>query len=222
MRNSLWVGLLSTWVIGVAGAAFLVGTVAAQTGGLRAIPTQAVAATPPSSPGPVLMPVSPEFPEANAYPNRYDGRGGEPMMGMWERDWAMGSNCCGGAGWNDGWNSWGTGMGMHNWQYGVRPIQPATLPPSTLATVGYRADVQPIFNARCIACHDGTQGFDLTDYESVMGGSNRGPVIIPGDPAGSRLIQYVSRGYMPYGGPPLTQAQIQTLVNWVAAGAPNN
>lgn len=38
----------------------------------------------------------------------------------------------------------------------------------------------------------------------------------------SRLIRYVSDGYMPLGGPPLTAGQVQTLANWVAAGAPNN
>jgi len=55
-----------------------------------------------------------------------------------------------------------------------------------------------------------------------MNGSIGWPVVILGDPINSRLIQLVSSGYMPYGGPPLSQDEVQSLVNWVAAGAPNN
>ncbi len=90
------------------------------------------------------------------------------------------------------------------------------------AEVSYQADIQPIFDARCTACHGGTSGLFLTSYDQAMRGGVKGPDIIPGDPAQSRLIQYVRRGYMPLGGPPLSQAQIETLTNWVAAGAPNN
>jgi mono/diheme cytochrome c family protein len=88
--------------------------------------------------------------------------------------------------------------------------------------VSFSNDIQPIFNGRCISCHGGTSGLYLTSYEDLMQGGNNGSVIIPSDPTNSRLIQYISDGYMPLGGPPLTVAQVQTLANWVAAGAPNN
>jgi hypothetical protein len=55
-----------------------------------------------------------------------------------------------------------------------------------------------------------------------MRGGTSGPSVVPGDLASSRLVQYVQSGYMPFRSPPLTQAEIQTLVSWVAAGAPDN
>lgn len=143
---------------------------------------------------------------------------------MWENGWETGGYCCDyGTGMHGGWDSNGSGwgMGMH-WGYTNTTPVPITIPPATTTDASYRAEVQPIFDARCVACHGGTQGLYLTDYESVMRGGAHGPVIVPGDPASSRLLWYVSSGYMPYGGPTLTQDQIQTLVNWVAAGAPNN
>ena len=222
MRKTLWFVLLGILMVGVAGAAFLVGTAAAQTGALRAIPVQALVAPPTSSPVPVLTPVSPVFPEGYAYPYRGHGWGGGQMMGMWGYGAAAGRDCCRGAGWNEGREGWGMGMGRHTWQSGAAPIEPTAWPPAAQTPVSYSADVQPIFNARCLACHGGTQGLYLTDYARVMAGGNHGPVIVPGDPGQSRLIQYIRRGYMPYGGAPLSLAEIQVLVNWVAAGAPNN
>lgn len=96
------------------------------------------------------------------------------------------------------------------------------VPPTTTTAVSFKMEVQPIFDSRCVACHGGTAGLFLNNYENVVRGGMHGSVVIPGDPVSSRLIQYVSSGYMPAGGPLLTQAQIQTLVNWVAAGAPDN
>lgn len=110
---------------------------------------------------------------------------------------------------------------MH-WGYTNTVLIQVAIPPATTDDVSYQADIQPIIDARCVFCHGGTQGLYLSDYASVMRGGRQGPVIIPGDPASSRLIRYVGSGYMPMGGPTLTQDQIQRLVNWVAAGAPNN
>ena len=88
--------------------------------------------------------------------------------------------------------------------------------------VSFKKDVRPILNARCVVCHGGVAGLYLNSYNSILRGNMDGPVIVPYDPASSRLIQVVSSGYMPLGGPPLTQAQVRTLSSWVTAGAPNN
>lgn len=119
--------------------------------------------------------------------------------------------------------------GMHGWNmmpgypYGGNTAVPlATVPSTTTTPVSFKADVQPIFKARCVNCHGGAEGLYLDSYANVMRGGEHGPVIVPGNPAGSLLIQRVSNGTMPAGGPPLTPPQIQTLVNWVATGAPNN
>ena len=53
-----------------------------------------------------------------------------------------------------------------------------------------------------------------------MAGSAR-KVIVPGDANGSRLVQMVSSGRMPPRGDKLTAEQIQFIVNWINAKAPN-
>jgi mono/diheme cytochrome c family protein len=91
--------------------------------------------------------------------------------------------------------------------------------------ISYARDIQPIFNARCDNCHMGnhpSEGLDLGSYETLMAGSQNGPVIVPGNANDSLLIQMVSEGEMPRRGPHLTDAQIQLLTNWVNAGAPSN
>ena len=145
----------------------------------------------------------------------------------WDNGLEMDGYCCGYGngerGMHGNWDSNmpGWGMGMHGGYTTTAPA-PVIIPPATASEVSYQADVQPIFAARCVVCHGGTQWLYLTDYESVIRGGAHGPVIVPGDLADSRLIWYINSGYMPYGGSALSQDQIQTLVNWVAAGAPNN
>jgi len=102
---------------------------------------------------------------------------------------------------------------------------PTTAPAVTGGAISYSRDVQPIFNQICVKCHGGEEtkeGLSLKSYAEVMAGSDNGPVIAPGDAANSFLIQQVLNGKMPKKGPKLLPAQIRTLSDWVAAGAPNN
>ncbi|MCQ3976653.1 MAG: hypothetical protein DPW09_24740 [Anaerolineae bacterium] len=146
-------------------------------------------------------------------------RGWGWMSGMggngWGRDGGGYAGC-----WDDGWGQWGMipGRGYN----GNLSAPLTTVSPTTTTAVSFKMEVQLIFDSRCVACHGGAAGLFLNNYENVLRGGMHGSVVIPGVPVSSRLIQYVSSGYMPAGGPPLTQAQIQTLVNWVAAGAPDN
>lgn len=125
---------------------------------------------------------------------------------------------------SDGWQHHGNQWGMmpgYSYNSDLSTLR-ATVPPTTTTAVSFKTDIQPIFEARCVICHGGTAGLVLNNYENILRGGMHGAAVIPGDPVNSRLIQYVSSGYMPAGGPPLTQSQIQALVNWVAAGAPDN
>lgn len=73
-------------------------------------------------------------------------------------------------------------------------------------------------------CHSGPQApreLRLTDYESVLKGGIR-PVIVPGNVQESLLVDHVSTGFMPLGGPPLSPQEVKLIADWVAAGAPNN
>ena len=67
-----------------------------------------------------------------------------------------------------------------------------------------------------------SEGLDMNTYETLMAGSQNGPVIVPGDADDSLLIQKVTEGKMPKRGPKLTPAQIQIIIDWINAGALNN
>jgi len=212
MRKILSVGFVATLALVLTGASFFAGMTLAQARRSATAPTSV------SSGGDI---------NSNPANKGGDQWGWGSMSGMrWGRQGMMNS-WRGDGGWREDWGGWGmgaTGMGMmpmHGY-WGSLPVLPSTVPGPTTASVSFKKDIQPIFDSRCIVCHGGTRGLFLTDYDNVLRGSASGPVIIPGDPEDSRLNQYAVSGDMPYGGPPLTQAQVQTLVNWVAAGAPNN
>jgi mono/diheme cytochrome c family protein len=126
------------------------------------------------------------------------------------------------------------GYGMHGgmlqgWQnnptWGVTPNTPNnSVPtyPTPTSSVSFKTDVQPIFAARCAACHGGTNGLYLDTYENVLKGGINGAVVIPGDVYNSRLASYVYSGYMPFRNTSLTSTEIQTILDWIALGAPNN
>ncbi len=96
--------------------------------------------------------------------------------------------------------------------------------------VSFANDVQPIFTAQCNSCHgNGQNGFNSGSYSGVMNSNSPnygGPIVIPGDPENSPLIdklepnpQFGSR--MPVGGA-LSSAQIATIREWIEQGALNN
>jgi len=76
-----------------------------------------------------------------------------------------------------------------------------------------------------VKCHGGeevNEGLVLKTYAEIMAGSNNGPVIAPGDPGNSLLIDLITQGKMPKKGPKLLPGEIRIITNWVAAGAANN
>ena len=120
-------------------------------------------------------------------------------------------------------NGYGNGWQANpNWN--STPTVPNGSPyyPTPSTPVSFRNNVQPIFAARCVACHGGTNGLYLDTYENVMKGGRNGAVVVPGDVYNSRLAYYVYSGYMPFRSTPLTPAEIQTILDWIAAGAQNN
>ena len=97
--------------------------------------------------------------------------------------------------------------------------------PSAKTEVSYAKDVQPILESRCGKCHMGefvSEGLHMDTYESLMEGSDHGPVIVAGDAGESLLAQQIVKGKMPKRGPKLTPVQIQTITDWIEAGALNN
>lgn len=91
-------------------------------------------------------------------------------------------------------------------------------------------DVIPILNLRCTVCHGLRRqeaGLDLRTKESMLKGGKSGPAIVPGKPDQSRIIQRIHAGEMPppkelvdFGVRPVEPAELETLTQWIAAGAP--
>lgn len=101
---------------------------------------------------------------------------------------------------------------------------PTPGPPPSFAN-----DVMPILEERCSGCHSGDTtlgGWDMTTHDSVINSGDHGPGVVPEDPEGSLLVRKIkgiqSVGtIMPPSGP-MAQDEIQVIIDWIAAGAPDN
>lgn len=99
--------------------------------------------------------------------------------------------------------------------------------PSHAAPIDFVRDVRPIFEAHCYDCHSGEtrkSGLRLDVKSAAMkGGDHHGPDIVPGKPAESPLIHFVTTDnedeIMPPKGGPLSGDEIAILTRWVAEGA---
>ena len=93
-------------------------------------------------------------------------------------------------------------------------------PVPTSGALNYTETIGPLLQARCGSCHgqNGIQGLNLTTYEEALKGGNDGPVIIPGDPENSLLVQKQS-GDMPHFGQ-LTPEELDLVIQWIQAEAP--
>lgn len=100
---------------------------------------------------------------------------------------------------------------------------PAAAPEPT--EVSFSGDVLPVLETRCQRCH-GTgraeAGLRLTSHADVMAGSDYGAVVIPGNAETSHLVEVIVSGEMPLGGQKLPDTDVQTIRDWVDAGAPDN
>ena len=94
------------------------------------------------------------------------------------------------------------------------------------AAIEFARDIQPIL-ARCVQCHGGAKkegGLSLVNRLAATGAGGSGErAIVPGAPDNSELLRRVSSTEvyerMPPKGEPLSPAQIETLRQWIAAGA---
>ncbi|HRJ42074.1 MAG: PQQ-dependent sugar dehydrogenase [Caldilineaceae bacterium] len=90
--------------------------------------------------------------------------------------------------------------------------------------VGYTEDIQPLFASTCAICHgELVQNGELkvTDYASLLAGSQRGAVVVPGKPEESFLWYQVSAGVMPLAGT-LSRQNKQLIYDWIRSGAPES
>ncbi|MFM7118222.1 MAG: c-type cytochrome domain-containing protein [Planctomycetota bacterium] len=91
--------------------------------------------------------------------------------------------------------------------------------------ITFEDHAQPIFRARCAACHNSDKksgGLDLSTYTTLMEGGSSGSSIEPGDPDSSYLYSLVTHDqepYMPPGSNKIPDAEIDMLKKWIAGGA---
>ncbi len=122
--------------------------------------------------------------------------------------------------------AWGEILSSQQIEDLVGYIRTLTGEPGVSGPLTYVAAIKPIFDSYCSGCHGSLGGWTGTTYQDAMTTGNGGPTIIPGDPDNSRLVQTLI-GTHPDGivMPPsvtMSPADIQKIVDWVAAGAPES
>ena len=99
--------------------------------------------------------------------------------------------------------------------------------------VSYQKEVLPILKGNCFECHTpGGSGYeksklDMSTYDTLMKGTQFGPVVKPGDGLTSVLVMLIenradSSIHMPYQRNLMSQQNIDTIKTWVNQGAKNN
>ena len=77
-------------------------------------------------------------------------------------------------------------------------------------------DIQPLFQARCAACHGTSGGLTLTTYESTLHGGASGPAVTPKDPGNSSVIKKQVAGGHPG---QFTPEELELVRKWILDGA---
>lgn len=117
---------------------------------------------------------------------------------------------------------------MMRWWYtilllAVGTASPAADPPRE-AIEFFEKAVRPILADHCYACHGPKKqsaGLRLDTAAGLKAGADSGPVVVPGDPAKSKLITAINRqgDYPMPPKEPLPAEAVRTLTEWVKAGA---
>jgi uncharacterized protein DUF1553/uncharacterized protein DUF1549/cytochrome c len=100
---------------------------------------------------------------------------------------------------------------------------------STGDRIDFRRDIQPIFEASCTKCHGATRQRSQLRLDSrsfALHGGVMGPVILPGDGIGSRLVQLLTASDpankmpQPATAAALSPEKVQLIRRWIDQGAP--
>jgi mono/diheme cytochrome c family protein len=105
------------------------------------------------------------------------------------------------------------------------PEAEPTAAPVDADLVSFASDVMPILQNSCWKCHGGDKtekGFDVGSYATLMAGSEKGAMVVPGDAANSKFYTLIEQGKMPKRADKLPDDQIQLIRDWVNQGALDN
>lgn len=90
-------------------------------------------------------------------------------------------------------------------------------PPAGKSNPLFSADIQPIFTANCIACHNGTKSPDLREGKSYLALTKGGFVNKPGETS-TLYTTMTSSSHTARS----TDSDKATVLNWINQGAQNN
>ena len=91
--------------------------------------------------------------------------------------------------------------------------------------ISFSQQIRPIFETSCWKCHGASiqlSRLDLRTRESALKGGERGPALVPGNAAESRLFRLIAgkeKPSMPMDGTKLTDQQIALVLEWIDQGA---
>ena len=91
----------------------------------------------------------------------------------------------------------------------------------------FENEIRPLLVQRCYSCHSASakqlkSGLRVDFREGIRSGGDRGPAVVPGDPAGSLLLRAVNGTEPGLSMPPdetLSTLEIQSLAQWIRTGA---
>ena len=90
--------------------------------------------------------------------------------------------------------------------------------------ITYQDHILPPVEANCSKCHNPDKkkaDLDLTSYQGALKGSGSGPVLLSGNPDGSKLwkaLSHAEEPFMPPNRPRLEDKDLQLIKKWIAGG----
>lgn len=99
--------------------------------------------------------------------------------------------------------------------------------PTIAAAISYSQHIEPIFRTNCQGCHQPAKAqgeYSMTRVADLKSAGESGDVaVVPGKPDESHLLSQITpvdgKAAMPKKGPPLSEADIELIRSWIAAGA---
>jgi cytochrome b subunit of formate dehydrogenase len=96
---------------------------------------------------------------------------------------------------------------------------PSPTPGEGVAANTWEGEFAALFRNRCSTCHGLTRvgGLSLASYQDALAGGDSGPGIVPGNPAQSTVVEVQQEGGHPG---QLSDAELERVIEWIEAGAP--
>ena len=93
------------------------------------------------------------------------------------------------------------------------------LPLTAAAAVDFSTGVKPVMEKYCLSCHNPQRnyaGLRVDTKDALFAGKS----VVPGNPDASTFYTTMKAGTMPPAGPKPSPAEIETIRQWIAEGAP--